>query len=505
MNTFMRNIDAFAWYMERDPALRSTIVGVAWLKQSPDWDTLVAKIDRATRTIAMFRQRVDEPPGRLATPRWTTDDRFDLAWHVRRIDSPSPHTPATVIELARNAAMTAFDHAHPLWEFTLVERLEGERAALLMKVHHALTDGIGGMQLALELFDSSPIHPHEHRSPMSHTVRNQKRTFSRARQPRVGLGAALRGREEHSRVGDPDRVAYRVASHRVGRRNNRHGTLDRSHACAGQRDTLTDYEGRSVTRHLDMLEVQLEDLKRAAATAGGSLNDGFMAGLAGGLRRYHEHHGAPVDELRVTLPISIRRPDDPPGGNHITLIRFAVPVSDAEPGVAYPRHGRLCRTARDERSFDFTGAIAGTLNLLPRAVIGGMLKHIDFVASDIPGFAFPVYLAGAQVERYVAFGPTTGTSVNFSLLSYNSTCCIGMTIDTAAVAAPGLLAECLRDGFEEVLALGGAHEPVRMPLRDNADNADKPATPASSAAGCETTHGHCVTEGSRCLISFREV
>ena len=75
MNTFMRDSDAFAWYMERDPTLRATIVGVAWLEQSPDWDTLVAKIDRATRRIPMFRQCVVEPPGRLATPRWTVDDR----------------------------------------------------------------------------------------------------------------------------------------------------------------------------------------------------------------------------------------------------------------------------------------------------------------------------------------------------------------------------------------------------------------------------------------------
>ena len=100
---------------------------------------------------------------------------------------------------------------------------------------------------------------------------------------------------------------------------------------------------RSVARHLDLIEVELADLKRAAAAAGGSLNDGFMAAVTGGLRRYHEHHGEPVDELRVTLPISIRKPDDPPGGNHITLIRFAVPVSDPDPASRIRAMGRLCR------------------------------------------------------------------------------------------------------------------------------------------------------------------
>ena len=165
---------------------------------------------------------------------------------------------------------------------------------------------------------------------------------------------------------------------------------------------------RSQARHLEMLEVQLADLKRAAAAAGGTVNDGFMAAVTGGLRRYHERHGAPVDELRVTMPISIRTPDDPIGGNRITLIRFPVPVSDPDPASRIREMNRRCRAAREERSLPYTDAIAASLNLLPPGVVGSMLKHVDFVASDVPGFPFPVYLAGSRVERYVAFGPTIG-------------------------------------------------------------------------------------------------
>ena len=101
-----------------------------------------------------------------------------------------------------------------------------------------------------------------------------------------------------------------------------------------------------------------------------------------------------------------------------------------------------------------------------------MLKHVDFVASDIPGFAFPVYLAGARVERYVAFAPTIGTAVNLALLSYDGTCCVGISMDTGAVADPTLLVECVREGFEEVLALGGAHTPVRLPLSSAQDRTE---------------------------------
>ena len=101
--------------------------------------------------------------------------------------------------------------------------------------------------------------------------------------------------------------------------------------------------------------------------------------------------------------------------------------------------------------------------MLPRTVIRNMLKHVDFLASDIPGFTFPVYLAGARMESYVVFGPTVGTAVNFALLSYEQKCSVGVSMDAAAITDPALLASCVRDGFDEVLAIGGPHEPAQLP------------------------------------------
>ena len=150
----MRDTDAFSWYLEKDPALRSTIVAVAWLDRQPDFDLLAARLERATRLAPRFRQRLLEPPGRLAAPRWVGAD-FDLSLHLHRIDSPPPHTSVTVTDFARVQAMSGFDRSRPLWEFTLVEQLVGGRAALVMKVHHSLTDGVGGMQLTSLLFDTT--------------------------------------------------------------------------------------------------------------------------------------------------------------------------------------------------------------------------------------------------------------------------------------------------------------------------------------------------------------
>jgi hypothetical protein len=171
-----------------------------------------------------------------------------------------------------------------------------------------------------------------------------------------------------------------------------------------------------------------------------------------------------VGELRITLPISIRKEGDPAASNRITLARFKVPVGIADPAERVRLTGQQCRVARDERALPLSNTIAGTLNLLPSGVVGSMLKHIDFLASNVPGINVPLYLAGAPVSGYYAFGPTTGSSLNITLLTYCGTCCVGFTIDTAAVPDYDVLIECFREGFEEVLELAGDHHPVEPPL-----------------------------------------
>jgi diacylglycerol O-acyltransferase / wax synthase len=156
------------------------------------------------------------------------------------------------------------------------------------------------------------------------------------------------------------------------------------------------------------------------------------------------------------MPVSIRKADDPIGGNRITLVRFKVPVGIIDASERMGETHRRCESVKNDRSLPFTNAIAGTLNLVPRAAIGGMLKHIDFLASNVPGIGVPLYLTGAKVESFYGFGPTTGAALNVTLMSYCGTCSVGVNIDTGAVPDPDVMMDCLRNGFEEVLAVGRA-------------------------------------------------
>ena len=457
----VRDSDAFAIHMERDPLLRSTITAVALFDQAPDWEVLVQRVDRATRLEPSFRERVVPSPFGLAPPRWVLDPDFDLGWHLRRVVAPEPRTVEGVLGMARVAGMAAFDPARPLWEFTLVEGLDGGRAALIMKVHHALTDGIGGIQLAAHVVDLErqpertellPPEPEPAATNLVHRVGDA-----------VGLDLARWTHLAGSLAGAAPRAAARAV------RNPAHAVATAAGTAASiarlvrpvTRTLSPVMRDRRLRWHFDVLEVPLADLKAAGKAAGGTLNDAFLAALAGGLRRYHHEHAADVESLRVTMPISLRTAGDPAGGNRVTLVRFEVPIGLEDPVARMEAVGETAARLRAEPALPYSEAVAGLLNLLPTTVTGGMLKHIDFLASNVPGFPAPVYVGGARLEAFYPFGPTIGSAANITLMSYCDTCHVGVNTDEGAVTDPDVFLRCLTEGFDEVMAV--AKGPSALP------------------------------------------
>ncbi|MFN8225764.1 MAG: wax ester/triacylglycerol synthase family O-acyltransferase [Mycobacterium sp.] len=454
MAEFMRNSDAFTYQMESDPRLRSTIVTVLMMDGTPDWDVLRERFDAVSRTLPMFRQRVVSTPGGTP-PRWEPVVDFDLDYHVRRVGAPEPATFEGVLEMARLAQMEAFDPARPMWQATLVDGLENGGSALLCKVHHALTDGVGGVQIGLTLFDLSatPRRREPLPDPPAAARPGALAGYRDALRYNLGLvGRAVSGGIRavptvlagglRSPLGTIGSVTATAASvYRTVRPVNRTGS-----------GLMTE---RDLTRRLAVLDVPKAGLREAAHRAGGALNDAFVAGVAGGLRLYHEKHGCAVGDLHLSMPINLRHESDPMGGNRITLMRFDVPVGVADPAQRIAAiHERTSRV-RDEPSLPLTQTIAGALNLMPRWYIGSILRNVDFVASDVPGVPVPVFLGGATVRAQYAFGPTIGSALNVTLLTYVDTCAVGINVDTAAIPDHDLLQECLSAGFDEVLALAG--------------------------------------------------
>ena len=454
---FMGDSDGIMWTIERDPNLRSTITVVFLLDRAPDWERLRHRLETATHQIPRLRQRVVEIPLRLAPPRWVTDGGFDLDYHARRIVAPAPGDLSRVLRLAESLAGRAFDPERPLWESVLCEGLEGGRAALVLKIHHSVTDGVGGMRLLHYLLDVE----REPAAPVSETLPAATELLSTStltidalahtgRQlsgaARSVLGSALQGIA--AVVRNPGKAATDALQ--IG------GSIGR--VLSPITTTLSPLmRERSLRRRMEVLDVPLEGLRSAAHSAGGTLNDAFVAAVAGGLHRYHVKHGDPVPELRVTMPISTRADDDPLGGNRIMPARFPLPIAIQDPAERIRRVGEACHSWQREPALPLTDALATLLEHLPgrltTKVFGGMLEHIDFLTTNVAGSPVPLFLCGASVERLWALAPTMGSAVNVALISYAGTCGIGVVTDLAAVPDPETLLACMKESFEQVLAL----------------------------------------------------
>lgn len=450
----MSDADALLWNIEADPILRSTIVTVMLLDQAPDWERLVDKIDRGTRLIPRLRQRVVDAPFKVGPPHWSADPHFELDYHLRRVRSPEPGDRATLFELVRPIAMAGFDRSRPLWEFTLIEGLEGGGAAMAVKVHHSITDGVGGIRLAMMLFDLERTPQSVEPMPPVPTAEDENLV------DRFWDWVAINNHRLFGLTGEAMAATTsgfrRAVSDPVGAATQAVNTLGSYVRMMKPATTPMSpiMKERSLGRHLHAFEFPLDDFKRAAKDVGGTLNDAFVAGVGLGLERYHRDHGVDVEDLRLLLPINLRD-DDSAGGNHFTPARFPIPVGMRNRDRLIVRIGELVDQWRNEPAVAASERMAAVLNRLPAAattvLFGSMLKGSDFVASNVPGVTFDVYLAGARLERNFAFAPLSGTGAAITLMSHRDVCCIGIATDDASVPDPAHFAECVRSGLAEVL------------------------------------------------------
>ncbi|MGI8791595.1 MAG: wax ester/triacylglycerol synthase domain-containing protein [Acidimicrobiales bacterium] len=457
----MTDAEALMWNLEKDPALRSSFLNVTFLDTTPDVAAFRRRIGRAVEELPRLRQRVAPPPGRLAPPSWVDDPSFDLAFHVRHLGMPAPGTDRQLLDLAALHFEDSFDRARPPWQFTIVEGLEGGRAALLAKMHHTITDGVGGVRLSTSFLDLTrdAIDPEppptdaddrpfadisdgvleQAAGAVAHALRRQLGITRRAASAAVDI--ALHPTSIPSRVSDAGAIASSLLRQAI--------ITDSAHSSlwAGR---------RSLRRHFEILTVELSRLKKVSNDLGGSVNDGFVNCVAGGAAAYHRAKGAPVAELRMAMPVSTRT-DKSVGGNSFSPSRVLVPAGIEHPEERFAAIHERVNATKSERALTFTNTFAGVLNLLPTGLVVNLARQqtetVDFATSNVRGAPFDLYVAGAHILGNHPMGPTGGTAFNATVLSYNDQMDIGITIDTAAVDDPALLRQCMTDSFDEFNAL----------------------------------------------------
>jgi WS/DGAT/MGAT family acyltransferase len=447
--------EALMWRADADPRTRSTGILLELLASEPAWDRIVAAHTRVTTAIPRLRDRVVEPPVPLVQPSWSPDPAFDISNHLRAVHLKNG-SRRDVLDLCESLLRSPFERTRPPWEAVVVSGLQDGSAAYLLKIHHSLSDGLGLMQL-LELAHSDqsaprppqPVHLVPASTPratpfglLTSGVRSYlsslpkglesraRQIASVAREPAHSLSEATQFAESLARMVQPSAV--------------QRSELLKGHGGAGNR--------------LLTVDVPLDGLRNAAKQVGASINDAFLASVLGGIRLYHEAHGEMVERIPIGMPISLRSSDDPLGGNQFVGTRFAAPMAEKDPAARMLEIREFVLAARAEPAVAFVNILSPVLSKLPTSVIietsAKLTATSDLQVSNIRGIGHPLYMAGARIEGMYPLGPRPGVAAMIAMITYNGRCCVGVNADPDVFDDPDELAECLRGGFAEVVAIG---------------------------------------------------
>ncbi len=441
----MSGSDALLWSISADPVMRPTIVALMVLAGKPDWAEVRARVTELTEAVPRLRSRaVGRRLGR-GRPQFVEDENFALDMHLRRIRLPEPGILRDVFDMAQTMASSGFDAALPLWEAVLVEESDADRSVLVMKVHHALIDGVGGLAVLARLFDAIGQRPRAgvEARPAAEGPDPRPRHSALGRLP--GLACAVR------LVGDALGMAAHPARS-VGQVTAMGGSVGRLMAPA-RRPMSPIMTGRSFRRHVEILDFDLTTLKLTAKAWGGTLNDVFVTSVVRGLALFHEQRGVTSRGFRVLMPVNVRDTTDSGAGNHFVPARFVIPVhSDIADSVAEVR--RIAEQWKHAPGLAVSDVLATGLSALPNGLARGlwssMLMGDDVCITNVPGPPAQTFLAGVAVEGIYAVTPPSGAALSVSLVSTAERACVTITTDIAAVLDSPKLAGCIEDGFSEV-------------------------------------------------------
>ncbi len=411
-------------------------------------------------TIPRYRQRVRTVPLELGRPVWVDDPHFNLSYHVRHTALPAPGDDAALRRLMGRLMSQPLDRERPLWETWLTEGLEGDRWALIFKIHHCMVDGISGVGLLEMLLDITP-----------EVDLAEPKPWEPAPEP---PGAAMVLDAWSGAIGDAGRWAARSASavREPAAALRRAGDLASGAYRFLRRLAFTpptSIEGpvgpHRVWCHAS---ADLAEVKRIGKATGTTVNDVVMAAITHGYRCLLTHRGDDVTEatLRSLVPVSVRGPDaDGVPDNRVSALLLDMPVSITDPLERLEAVHEAMIELKGSHMADAGELVTDISDLAPPAVVGAISRlglraqhlatqrSINTVTTNVPGPQFPLYCLGREMLEYLPFVPISyGLKVGTAILSYNGSLAFGITGDWDSAPDIDVLADGITTGIEQLSA-----------------------------------------------------
>jgi diacylglycerol O-acyltransferase / wax synthase len=454
----LTGLDASFLHLERDGAHMHVASTVIFEGPAPEYGEFCRHIGSRLHLVPRFRQKLRFVPFDLGRPVWEDDPHLNLGYHVRHTALPPPGDDEQLRTFAARVFSQRLDRSKPLWELWLVDGLEGGRFAVVGKSHHALVDGVSGVDITTVLYDTErePEDPPDSDEWVPGPGRSDAQLVGETLAERLTspaeivrtARAALRGPRQLLKAG-------REALGAVGE-------LGRAGMAAPSSPFNVDI---GPYRRFAWVRYDLADFKLVKNELGGTVNDVVLTAVSGALGRYLRSHGHSTQELelRAMVPISVRTADEHGAlGNRVTAMMAPLPLWCEDPverlEFIHSRMGDL----KDSRQAMGASLMTELTGFAPPTIAGqaarlqARQRFFNLVVTNIPGPQFPLYCLGREMEAVIPMVPLAGNqAVCFAIMSYNGQVNFGLTGDYDAMPDLDALAEDLNASIAELVEAAG--------------------------------------------------
>jgi diacylglycerol O-acyltransferase / wax synthase len=431
--------------------------------------------------IPRYRQRVMPPPFGIGLPTWEYDPDFSIRRHVREVRLHLG-TESELKNVAGSILSKTLDRRRPLWDFTLLQGLRGNRTAVITRMHHCLADGLAGVGLMNLLMDASPEVPAlPKRSPEFQVPASRKSRAFIDELITSSLSMARRILNVQMEMFNIVHHVMTAASRGIGKpasRGTSSGVSEPSTPAIEEFAKLMP-EITAATENLPFnvicrgpqkfrwAEIQLSDLKAIKNACGVKVNDVALTVVASAIRRYAELHHAELEGrlLRIVVPVNIRDSANAHDlGNHITFLPITIPFDIRKPRqllAAVHERTAFLKYAHLGECIGLAGTMLGTVPTIAQEVAGPIVSQVrlglcNLIFTNVPGPQEPLYLLGHKLLRCYPYVPIGGElGINCAVLTYNGTAYFGFTGDVHAAPDLARLEGLLMESFTELQAAVG--------------------------------------------------
>jgi diacylglycerol O-acyltransferase len=430
----LSGLDASFLHMEREGAHMHVASTIIFEGPAPTHEEFRDHIASRLHLVPRFRQKLRNVPLGQGRPVWVDDPHLNLDYHVRQTALPAPGSDEQLRNLAARIFSQQLDRSKPLWELWLVEGMADGRFAVIGKSHHALVDGVSGVDITTVLYDLDREPKRPPTGPPPWLARPEP-TDSKL------LGDALK-----ERLTSPGEIARGVRHALRGPRQVVRGAAATTKMVgAGLKAPATPFNVEiGPHRRFAMIQTDLADLKRVKDAQGGTVNDVILAAVSGAIGRYLRARGHDTEglELRAMVPVSIREAEEHGAlGNRISAMMAPLPVGTEDPVE------RLHEVTESMGDLKASGQAVGAeiltrlTDFAPTTIVSQAARlqpnqrFFNLVVTNIPGPQFPLYVLGRQMESIFPMVPLAqNQALCIGIMSYNGQVNFGLIGDYDAMA-----------------------------------------------------------------------